>query len=531
MRLILLVILMATIWINVIGQRVQKQALDGTLIIKIGSAYSLDFVSNISDDYAFQLVTQTAEVTKLYQSFKGLSDELDHYLRLEFDNLAETDNLKKALTLLPFVEKVEDYPLLTVDNVPNDLKPVQWHLPIVRAPQAWLLQKGSADIVVAISDNAILIDHPDLKGVIYRNENEIKGNGIDDDRNGFVDDINGYDVADGDPDPNPQSDNFDDNQLDPGWNHGTSTSGVAGAHTNNLVGISSIGYGIQILPIKSTVNSISSRYITHGYESIVYATILGADIVSMSWGGFGTYGFANRVVEEAFAHGLVMVASAGNDDHDTPHYPAANYEVIGVGATDIQDDKSYFSNYGSWVSVMAPGEMLYTTSHGADLSVDVLNGYDFFSGTSASAPLVAGLAGLVKSFNPDMSAAELMEYIIAGCDNIDGENPTYAGQLGAGRINAEKSLILAGATLLSVSDEEHLNEFWRLFQKENKLIIEFSNSVQGKLIVTDLMGRTIQDKSVNNNRIEVKLDKNGLIVVNFQEETGQIRVAKFFVNL
>lgn len=514
---------------SVYSQTVQTNALDGTMILKVKAGYSTDFVADLGNNSAFQLATKAANVNRVYQSFKGLSVDLDHYVRLEFTNLALTDQLIKTISALPFIERVENYPLLKVDNVPNDFKPLQWHLPMIKAQQGWLMQLGSANIVVAVSDNAILTSHPDLEGVIYHNPREIKNNGIDDDQNGYVDDFAGFDIADNDSDPQPPSDNFDDGQVDASWHHGTSTSGLVGAHTNNLEGIASIGYGISILPIKSTYTNFAGAYITHGYEAVVYATVMKADVINMSWGSIWGGDFAQQIVHEAYSRGVVLVGSAGNDGDNVPHYPAAFEEVIGVGATNVYDQKAGFSCYGPSVDVMAPGDMIYTTTHGYELETDIVSGYDFFSGTSASAPIVAGLAGLIKSVDPEMSAIQLAGYLIGGCDNIDLYNFGFEGQLGAGRINAERSLTLAGARLLNTGITEE-NNSCKIFQKDDQLFVELNSAIKTELIISDIQGRIFHNQAYQQQLIKIDIEAKGLLIARLVDENGKVSTIKFYTN-
>ncbi len=365
-------------------------------------------------------------IKTIRKAFPNVGDpKLDDIYRLEIQDaskvmdviqLLERDESINYAERVPFLEKT-----LTPDD-PDFNASTQWALFQVNAEQAWNVATGSSNVTVAIVDDAVEITHSDLSPSIWANSGEINNNGTDDDNNGYIDDSKGYDVADDDNDPNP------DTPIN-SYDHGTHVAGIAGAATDNNDGIASIGFGIEIIPVKST-NSASA--VTHGYEGIIYAVAAGADVINMSWGGSGSGTTAQNIISYADNSGAILVAAAGNDNVSTIFYPAGYSEVLAVASTTTGDNKSSFSNYGSWIDISAPGSGIYSTVPG--------NGYATKQGTSMASPMVAGLAGLMLSENSTVTPTDVVNCLLSSADDIDGANPSYAGELGAGRINAEAAM-------------------------------------------------------------------------------------------
>ncbi|MCF6185780.1 MAG: S8 family serine peptidase, partial [Bacteroidales bacterium] len=279
-----------------------------------------------------------------------------------------------------------------------------------------------------------------------------------------------YDVADNDNDPTPPLQNTE-------WSHGTHTSGLVGAETNNTTGIASIGFGISLIAVKVAANSSDGSGVTYGYEGITWAADNGADVINLSWGGPGYYQTGQNVMNYAYNKGCVIVASAGNDGNSTISYPAAYEHVISVASTDYNDGKSYFSQYGSTIDVCAPGGFnanwasIYST-------VYTSSQYDYMQGTSMSSPICAGLCGLMLSHDPSLTPEKLEAILKATCDNIDSQNSSYNGQLEAGRINAY-------AALNAVEDTLNANSIIADFQASSVSIPE-----GGTVNFTDLSSGT-----------------------------------------
>jgi subtilisin family serine protease len=380
-------------------------------------------------------------VTRLAQPFPkayGSNALLKTYL-IEFTDINNVDAFISDLRASGAVDYAEKVPLDKIDLTPNDPlynSSQMWGLFQINAEQAWNVSTGSASVIVATTDNAIEITHPDLVNQIWTNTGETPGNGIDDDGNGYIDDVNGFDVGDNDNDPNPPNTSFD---------HGTHVAGTTGAESNNSLGVASIGYGITIMAVKSTRNNAGSNSVTNGYDGIYYAAVNGADIINCSWGGTGFSTTGQNVVNFAWNNGSIVVAAAGNDNVDndvTPHYPSSYSNAISVASSTGGDAKSSFSNYGAnSVDITAPGSNIRSTVP--------FGNYSYMSGTSMASPMVSGLLGLMKSLNPSMPNIDLINCMYSSADNIDGANPGYIGELGAGRINAFAAMNCVSLTLNS----------------------------------------------------------------------------------
>ena len=332
---------------------------------------------------------------------------------------------------IEYAEPKYVYPLL---DTPNDFYYSQMaQFPYVQADTAWGIIKGEqGNIITAVVDGGTDWDHEDLLDNIWENPGEIPGNGIDDDNNGFIDDVHGW--------------NFSNNTNDPTGNpatpqsaaHGTHVGGTMAGVTNNSIGVASISWNATLMPVNAAHPSVD-RSILYGYEGITYAAANGAQIINCSWGGAGApSNFEKDVINFAYENGVLVVAASGNDGQNNdliPHYPSNYNHVLSVGAVNRNSDlKASFSNYGVTVDVFAPGVSILSTTPN--------NNYQstFWSGTSMASPMAAGLAALVKTQNPGWNVDQLREQLRVTSVNIDAANPSYAGLLGKGRIDALKAV-------------------------------------------------------------------------------------------
>lgn len=316
--------------------------------------------------------------------------------------------------------------LATAALIPNDPELAHLYgLTRMSAQSAWDHTTGSSSIVVAIVDTGVNYNHPDLHANIHLNAGEIAGNSIDDDSNGYIDDVIGYDFANVDADPH------DDH------GHGSHCAGIVGARGNNGVGVVGINWQVGILPVKAldSGGSGSNADVAAGIE---YAVDRGASIVSLSLGSDSPSSAIENAIAYARTHGVLVVAAAGNswsDIDQNPTYPASypDENLIAVAATNANDGLAYFSNFSAVsVDVGAPGEDIESTVLGSN--------YDYYSGTSMATPYVAGLAALVKSVAPSVSYTELREVIFASVDQLPALNgKTVTG----GRVNANSAVNLA----------------------------------------------------------------------------------------
>lgn len=344
------------------------------------------------------------------------------------------------------------YPL----GVPNDpMYPRQWHWPQISAPIGWDTETGTASTVVAICDSGYDPDHPDLVDRYWVNQAELAGMAdVDDDGNGLVDDVYGWDFVndDNNPDAGPQT--GDVYEAD-GVRHGTHCAGAVGATTNNGIGVAGHDWACQLMMLR--VVGFAGGSDTMALSGIQYAIDMGADVISLSLGGSYSPAY-DAVFANAHAAGVVVVAAAGNESlvftddpstwlspvcNDGPNLGVDNF-VLGVGASDASDTVGDFSNRDAssynFVDVIAPGVDIYSTYYSNPAFPDLAEEYGPMTGTSMACPIAAGLCALVKAHFPGMSAADIINQVRATCDNIDAENPLIAGTIGAGRINTAAAL-------------------------------------------------------------------------------------------
>jgi serine protease len=299
----------------------------------------------------------------------------------------------------------------------------------IDAPEAWETATGSSDVVVAVVDTGVDYTHPDLEANMWKNPGEIAGNGIDDDKNGFVDDVYGIDTANDDSDP------MDDN------GHGTHCSGTIGAVGDNGIGVAGVSWHVKIMALKFLS---SSGYGTteDAIDAIEYGAAMGADIFSNSWGGGA---FDQALYDTIAGIDKVFCFAAGNSSEDTDYF--ANYpscfdlpNIIAVGASTRTEEAAGFSNYGqTTVDLFAPGDEILSTVPG---------GYAVYGGTSMATPHVAGTAALLLSQNPTASWESLKLALMGSAES----KAAYAGKcLTGARLNAAYALESAGAATGSVS--------------------------------------------------------------------------------
>ena len=376
-----------------------------------------DFLDSIGLINIKQPFGKKKNAEKLYLTFLLEFTDKNHDLNKIINDLSKFSDIDYSE---PKFKDFEDY--LTNDPSYSSC----WHLNKIQANLAWDLGFGSSNVVVSIVDDAITINHPDLQNVIWVNPNEIPNNGIDDDNNGYIDDINGWDTYTNDNDPSPHSNT-------PAWAHGTHCAGIAGAHTDNNIGVSAIGFGVSLMAVKTADNN---GLVNQTWDGVYYSIVSGADVISCSWSS-GSYSQTNNnIIEFGINNGSIIVAASGNNGANlasNPKYPACYNGVICVANTNTSDIKAGSSNYGTRIDVGAPGSSILSTVPYSE--------YETKTGTSMSAPMVAGLLGLMKSFSPNSSNEQLINCMKSSCDNIDALNPSYAGLLGSGRINAYQALL------------------------------------------------------------------------------------------
>lgn len=326
----------------------------------------------------------------------------------------------------------------------------QWYMNKISIPAAWDYTQGNGEIVVAILDTGVDIKHPELAANIWVNKNEIAGNKIDDDHNGYVDDINGWNFVDNNNDPGPQ---FSSGWTEAGITHGTVVAGIIGSVGNNSSGIAGINWRVKIMSLR-ILDSQGIGDSQDAAKAIDYAVAHGARVLNFSFVTDEHNIGLDEAIARAAKAGVLVVAAAGNnresggDNLDKrPMYPVCsdgagtNY-VIGVAATDDNDKRSDFSNFGAnCVDISAPGQNIISTQ----LYNPTLIPFSSYtragwSGTSVASPVITGVAALMLAANPGLSRETLVQYLLSTADPIDALNPLNRGQLGVGRVNAERSI-------------------------------------------------------------------------------------------
>lgn len=422
-----------------LSQTVYKYQVDGEIYIK----FTPGSLKNVAKDNPNNIqITKLGNVSKTlfkygaikaYKPFYQANDDakLPYILQVKFSRINQIEDLINELKFISGVEYAEKVSLNLSDASPND-PTFGAHLTQINANNAWNVFNstsfGTSTITCAIVDNAVDRSHPDLAANIWTNPAEIAGNLIDDDANGYVDDVNGWDAADNDNNTIPSNNSM---------SHGTHCAGIAGGVTNNGVGMASIGWNIKIIPVKCQTNTGSTTGISNGYGGIIYAAKVNAKVISCSWGGVSSASSSEQaVIDYAWNRGCIVVCAAGNDggtgNETVLHYPAAYNNVFCVASVATSNVKSGFSCRGTWVDICAPGENIYSTYPA--------NTYNSISGTSMATPLVAGLASLMLSKTPYMTQNDVLNCIQSTAANIYtiAANSTYLTgfQLGAGRIEA-----------------------------------------------------------------------------------------------
>ena len=303
----------------------------------------------------------------------------------------------------------------------------QYHLRNIRAYQAWDVTTGDSAVLIGITDTGFRLSHEDLAGQWQRNHQD-PPDGIDNDSDGYVDNYRGWDLAD--DDNNPSSDSY----VQP--RHGVHSAGVAAARPDNGRGVAGVGFNCRFLPLKIYPSTATGSFA--GYEAIVYAADHGCKVINMSWGGAGgrSQFEQDAITYAAINRDAVVVASAGNTNAELDFYPASYDHVLSVGSSSRVDVKSSFGTYSRRLDMVAPGDRVLTVWGDTD------SDYIPASGSSFSAPQVAGAAALVRARFPRLNAAQVRAQLRRTTDNIDAlpGNTAYAGKLGSGRLNVYRAV-------------------------------------------------------------------------------------------
>lgn len=399
-----------------VSDRIQAQCLPVSWISRLGLITCLSLMGYQPIQAAHPLENQAQSEEILMQLNEGLSVEQGqaylstrglqtraYYPEIDVWSVAAVGvNRTAALSMLASDRQQVDWAepnglVRAFEWIPNDplYQVEQSYLSGLAFQDAWVFARGEG-ITIAVLDTGIDLDHADLMGQIWSNPQEIAGNGLDDDGNSYVDDVLGWDFVNADDDP---QDDF---------GHGSHVSGTAAASTNNAVGIAGVAGGGRLMPVK-----VLDRTGNGSWEDVsaglIYAANQGAQVINLSLGGVSYSQTLAAAVVYAQQCGSLIVAAAGNESSPV-NYPAALPGVVAVTATYGLDFPWASSNFGPEVDVAAPGVNITSTNH--------LGGYKSSSGTSMAAPHVSGLAALLWSLDPDLTASQVSSLILANARDI-----------------------------------------------------------------------------------------------------------------
>lgn len=360
-------------------------------------------------------------------SIRSQYPSMNYFYELTFSG-KEPNSVARDLEKEPAILYAEPRYLRNIRAIPNDtLFSRQDYLQFINVLPAWdEIKAEQGDVIIAIVDGGTDISHVDLEPVLWQNPDEIAGNGIDDDGNGFVDDIVGW---------NFPLDNNDPSGLltQPGNSeHGTHVAGIAAATTNNIVGVAGISWNARLMAVNAA-SATRDNTIAYGYEGILYAAINGAKIISCSWGALGGRSeFEQEVITTATDLGAVVVAASGNDNSEAFHYPSSYENVFSVAAVGNNGSKASYSNFGYTVDIAAPGNSIYSTIPNDE--------YGYISGTSMATPVISGALALIATQHPGWSGIKVAEQLRVTAKNIDNQNPSYNFKLGKGMLDVKRAI-------------------------------------------------------------------------------------------
>jgi len=352
-------------------------------------------------------------------------------------------------------------PIIRSFYTPNDpLFINQWHHLVIQSEEMWEHARGDTTIIIAIVDSGVKWNHPDLRDNIYINWNEMTGvtinwnsgviigwDGIDNDENGYIDDVLGWNFT-----TLPGDNNVYQSLMEN--NHGTHVAGCAGAVGDNNIGVSGVAMNVKLLITRHTPDDVSTAQLFNPYNGILYAADNGAHIINCSWGGTADPTQVNMIIDYATEQGSLVVVAAGNSGGENINYPACATNTLSVAASNENDEKTDFSTFGTWVDMIAPGNMILSTFFSPP------NEYLLASGTSMAAPIVSGAAAMVKITNPNLTPLEIKTRLKQTGDIIpqmrEGE---FRGKVGSGRLNAYRAIMGFKNVTISLTNniliEEH----------------------------------------------------------------------------
>lgn len=384
----------------------------------------------------------------------------------------------------------------------------------------WDIEQGDESIIVAILDSGIKLEHPEFNGRLWINSNETI-NGIDDDNNGYIDDINGWDFANNDNNPT------DDH------GHGTNVTGIIGANSNNNRGYSGVDHNCKLM-IGKILDQNNSGYYSWWTDAIYYAVDNGAKIINMSVGGSGYSSSMKDAIDYAYNNGVTVVACMMNENNNTTFYPAGYQNTIAVGSTNPNDERStpFFwsptsgSNYGNHIDVVAPGNYIYGLDYQSNTNYN-----SYWGGTSQAAPLVAGISSLLLAQDPNRTPDDIRSILRNTAEdqvgNASEDIVGYDNYYGYGRVNAYQALLQS-----SLSTDEFANTInLSIFPNPISNFVTISSKTAFKsILIRNILSTEIFRIENSYNLNSLKLDftnfETGVYIVSILSIDGDLIVSK-----
>ncbi|MHA7138113.1 S8 family serine peptidase [Rossellomorea arthrocnemi] len=334
---------------------------------------------------------------KGYSLLENQEDNSKPIITVNVPKGEEIEDFIKSLESSSDVEYAEADQLIKLEYIPTDpYYHDQWYHQTIESERTWDQTKGSSDIVVAVIDNGVDLNHPDINQHI----------------------VSPYDTV------------YDSPYTMSNGDHGTHVAGIIGSSMENGVGATGIAPSTSIMPID--VFTTEYAYISDVIEGIYYAVDQGADIINMSLGSYSYSDSYNEAIQYAHDNGVLVIAAAGNDNSGQSHYPSSYPNVISVASTNEYDLKSSFSNYGNDIDISAPGSRIFSTL--------AYSSYGYMSGTSMASPVVAGVAALMLANDPLMTNEEVVQRLYDTSDDLGASGKDVF--FGHGRVNAKRALEL-----------------------------------------------------------------------------------------
>jgi len=302
-----------------------------------------------------------------------------------------------------------------------------WYLDSIQVPENIVPPSVEKPIVIAIVDDGVRVSHEDIKALVWKNPREIAANRIDDDGNGFVDDVSGWDVSDQNNQAVPPIGRLSE------YYHGTHLAGIVSRMATEAYGENAASL-IRILPVKTLSDEAATAHLVDGFKGIEYAMKAGADIIVCAWVVAQISPGQSELLRKAQEMGILIVASAGNFPENRPQYPAAHPQVLAVTALDDNDQKIPQANYGSFVDIAAPGKAIYSAGSRTDMD------YQSRDGTSQATAMIATAAAMVKLKHPSYSREKIIICLKQSSQLIPVGHPQLTARLGAGKLNVVNAI-------------------------------------------------------------------------------------------